>query len=97
MEISSISNRRGAWITVASEYNEIQTQRKALEKLEQELKDKLLALSDNRPSQGGGFLFTVSFRKGNVDYKVIPQLKGLDLDPFRGPEVASWKLLRIKK
>lgn len=96
MEIREISRRRGVWVTVASEFYQIQIQRKALEKQEEDLKKRLLELSDNRPSTGGGLLFTVSFRKGSVDYKAIPQLRGLDLEPFRGPEVASWKIQKLE-
>jgi len=51
----------------------------------EELKESLLAkYVENRRIKAGGLRITRSMKKGNVIYKNIPQLKGVDLDRYRG-------------
>lgn len=44
---------------------------------------------------GDVFISTI-VRKGNVDYKKVPQLKGVDLEPFRG-KPSSYKKIDVRK
>ena len=44
----------------------------------------LLALAEHPKEQGAGVSVTRFWKQGNVNYKVIPELKGVDLDDFRG-------------
>jgi len=47
-----------------------------------ELETELKALCE-APSRGFGCTISTVERKGSVDYKAIPELKGLDLEPYR--------------
>lgn len=53
---------------------------------------QLKDLSQGVDSKGGGYIFACTYRKGSVQYKDIPQLKGVNLEQFRGQEVETWKL-----
>lgn len=98
MEIRrALSHRRGKWVNVAKELYQIQTERKALETNERKLKDKLKDLSKGMPSQGGGYLFTFTLRKGGISYEDIPQLKKVDLELYRKDDVPMWKLQQISQ
>lgn len=45
--------------------------------------EAMCAMCDHDICQGGGVRVQRKFRKGNVDYSKIPQLKGVDLEPYR--------------
>ena len=81
-----------AWVEKAKELATIKAHIKQLEAAEKQLTDQLEILSGGIPSKGGGYIFDLCFRKGNVQYKDIPQLKSVDLEQFRGDSVEYWKL-----
>lgn len=58
----------------------------------EELKKELIEMSGGSSSVGGGIKLTKYVRQGNVDYKGIPQLKGVDLDLYRKPASVQWRL-----
>lgn len=84
--------RDETWASKAHELAKTKAHIKALQALEEKLTDELALLSEGHPSKGGGFIFDRVLRKGSVQYKDIPQLKGVNLDYFRGPDVGYWKL-----
>ena len=51
----------------------------------EEARQSLLAMADHPSVEGGGVLLTQSWRAGSVDYRKIPELRDLDLTPYRGP------------
>lgn len=53
---------------------------------------ELVALSKERNAIIHGRKLTQVERKGNVQYAKIPELKGLDLEPYRGNPSVFWKL-----
>lgn len=58
-----------------------------------EEKKKAIIEKVNHPRfQVGNVKFTKSLRKGAVEYSKIPQLEGVDLEPFRKPCVESWRV-----
>lgn len=87
-----ITTRRNKWINIAKEYYSIKQEKKALEKREKTLFDNLKDASKNKPSQGGGYIFSFNFRKGCVDYQSIPYLKKIDLDKYRKDNVTVWNI-----
>lgn len=80
------------WEEVAMQLANLSEQRKELQKQEKELSEKLKALSEGKPSYFGTWMYTVTYRQGSVDYSKIPQLSGVDLDAYRGEDVAVWQL-----
>ena len=80
------------WITKAQEVFAAQQRRKLIEIEEDKLIKELRELSGNQDSIGGGFKYECIVRKGPVDYKEIPALKGVNLDYYRKENVITWKL-----
>jgi putative phage-type endonuclease len=50
------------------------------------LKQRLIALTLHCCEQGGGVSVSRYWKTGSVDYKKVPQLAGVDLEPYRGAE-----------
>ncbi len=86
--------QNSAWITKARELYKLKRAMKELADQEKMLSESLKVLSCYISAKGGGFIFTRNVRIGNVRYKEIPVLQGLDLEPYRGKEIESWKLER---
>ena len=83
------------WTETAQEYKEITQQIKALEKRQKQLRDALISMSDHANSIGGGVRVEQCVRKGSVLYSEIPELKGVNLDVYRGELVQYWKVTEI--
>lgn len=47
-------------------------------------RDKLVALTSHPSESGSGVMVTRFWKQGNVDYKRVPELKGVNLDQYRG-------------
>lgn len=50
---------------------------------EEEARQTLIALSGKCNAQGGGIRLSHVTQKGNIDYKSIPELRGVDLEQYR--------------
>ena len=48
------------------------------------------------PAKGFGLTLSEVERKGNVDYKVVPELEGVDLEPYRKKSSKYWKFTHAK-
>lgn len=59
------------------------------------LKQKLIELSENTSTRGGEFIFECIERKRSVQYKLIPELKTIDLEQYRSSMQRLWKLKRV--
>ena len=57
-----------------------------------EVLTELVALSKDRPALIHGRKLTKVERKGNVQYAKVPELKGVDLEPYRGKGSEYWRL-----
>lgn len=80
------------WIKVAQSRMGLRENIKLLEEKDEELKKTLIQLSRGRNSKGGGLRFTKSEVKGNVDYRAIPELFGVNLDIYRKNPYEKWQL-----
>lgn len=63
---------------------------KTLEDREKELLECLKALSQERNSKGFGLTLQKQVCKGAVDYGKIPELQGIDLEPYRKKSFDKW-------
>lgn len=80
------------WIQLAAQYRIVKENLKTLEAMESEIRNKLTHLAGTHSSTGGGLSITKIVRKGAIDYTVIPQLKDMDLEPYRKDETVYWKV-----
>lgn len=65
---------------------------KALEKMEKHISDQILSRATGDSFKFNRWSVTKCERKGNVNYKFIPQLEGVNLDDFRGESITYWKI-----
>lgn len=60
---------------------------KQAKEMRQEAKEKLLILADGESISSWGNKLTLFMQQGRVDYKKIPELKDVDLAPYRGKSI----------
>ena len=70
-----------AWQAAASAFAEA---KKAADAALAQARDSMVALAGHPKEQGAGVTVTRFWKAGNVDYKKVPVLQGLDLSVFRG-------------
>lgn len=74
------------WIAAAQEY--IATKQRADEAAAavDALKQRLIGLARHTSEQGGGVSVSRYWKTGTIDYKKVPELRGVELEQYRGPE-----------
>jgi hypothetical protein len=72
------------WRLAAAAYQKLKGQAEAAVALLDDAKEKLVRFASHPSEAGFGVSVTRFWKQGNVDYKRVPQLKDVDLDPFRG-------------
>ena len=80
------------WRDAAIRYREVRFRLEQAEFEEQQLRLRLKAMANARRTWGCGVELLKSSRKGAVDYSAVPQLRGVDLEPYRKPQVAVVKI-----
>jgi len=63
-------------------------------KLAKELKDELKTAAEGFNSRSGCYKLTYSSRKGTIDYSIVPELEGKDLECYRKQSSKTWILQR---
>lgn len=77
---------------IYSEKKDLLDQLKRIETEEDNIKNELISLSDNRSAHGAGIKLSKVVRRGHIDYAAVPNLVGIDLEPFRKPSTEYWKI-----
>jgi len=80
------------WRQVALGYREAKLRLETAAAEEQKLRAMLEHLATARRTYGCGVELLRSSRKGNVDYGSVPELRGVNLEPYRKPPVAVVKI-----
>lgn len=83
------------FIQAAAEWRAIKAQLAELEEAEKAARQRLETLgeeSGQKTLKGGGITITRTERKGSVDYSKIPELQGIDLEPYRKAGSSYWKI-----
>ena len=80
------------WRSVALQYRQARARLDAATAQERKLRIILDRMATARRTFGYGVEVLKSFRRGTVDFAVIPQLSGVDLERFRKPRVAVTKI-----
>lgn len=81
------------WRQCALKWKSTQEQIKALERDAEELKQQLIFLSGESNAKGAGISISQITRKGSVQYVKMPQLKGVDVEPYRSASSTYWKIM----
>jgi putative phage-type endonuclease len=83
------------WKDLAFRFKQRESLLKSLEEEEKKDRAMLIKLSGGKSAIGHGIRLTKIIRKGNVDYKSIPELKNVDLEKYRKEPTESWRLATI--
>ena len=78
------------WQQAAKAFCEAKQRMEACTAALDEAREALMKLAEHPKEQGAGVTVTRYWRQGSVDYKRVPQLQGVDLEPYRkkaAPEV----------
>ena len=73
-----------AWAHAADAYAKAKTAAESATEVLEQARTVLVALAVHPREQGAGVSVTRYWKAGNVDYKKVPALKGLDLKAYRG-------------
>jgi len=57
------------------------------------IRKQLIALAADENCRGNGIRLQKTVTKGRVEYGDIPELKGVNLDPYRKEQTISWRVL----
>lgn len=91
MERDFVERSDVEWRRLADAYKKAQERLKECEVIESSLRKEIIGLCGATNVQGGGLRVTKSYRKGNVDYKAIPELQGVNLDAYRKSSSETWR------
>lgn len=89
-----VSRQDEEWTNAVSRWLEVDERIKNLQTYEESLREDLIMLSGDNNSLGGGISLSRVTRKGAVNYGLIPELRGIDLEPYRKDSSSSWRILR---
>jgi putative phage-type endonuclease len=81
-----------AWRELSQRYLNVKMRLKQFESEEKYLRDALVKAAIGQNCIGAGLKISKSIRKGAVDYKIIPELIGIDLEMFRSDPVVSYRI-----
>ena len=80
------------WESKAHRLWEVEESIKVDTKLAKQLKDELKNLSEGLNCRAGAYRMVSSTRKGTIDYSLIPELMGKDLECYRKTNSRTWAL-----
>lgn len=81
------------WSFHAVQYKNISEQLKKLEKEKEYYKDELVKLCGDDSCFGSGIKVIKKITKGRIDYDMVPELSGVELDKYRKPSTSSWAIM----
>ena len=83
------------WIAAAAEYIEAKQRAEETAAASDALKQRLTDLAQHN-EQGGGVSVSRYWKAGTISYKDVPELVGVDLDQYRGPERQETRVTVLK-
>lgn len=88
-----IEERKDAeFLEALNSYITIDKAYKEAEELREICRQGLSYLCNERPARAKGYTVKKIFQKGKIDYSKVPELTGVDLDPYRKEGYAYWKV-----
>lgn len=92
---STVSKKGSDWDEAAAEVLLAKEQAKMADLKVQEKERILKALSNEESSEGQFYRYLKTEMPGRIAYTKIPELKGINLDLYRGKPFETWKLSKI--
>ena len=76
------------WEMLVDEWNMITD----LEERKKEIKAKMVEMTGGKSAEGYGLKLQQVTQKGSVDYSLIPELRGVDLEKYRKQPTTFWRI-----
>lgn len=83
-EGDTVQRTDDTWLLAAKAYSEAKQAAQASEEALERARDALVALARHPREQGAGVAVTRYWKAGSIDYKKVVELKGVDLEHYRG-------------
>lgn len=83
---------RKQWRKLAKRWLKFNARLKSIKAVLDDIENGLVALSDGKSVSGDGVELSRSVTPGRVAYAKIPQLRGVDLDQYRGRSSVRWNV-----
>lgn len=83
------------WTTAASKWRSLNEALKNMQDQEKALKDQLIKIAHQKNCMGGGVKLSRYFRKGNIEYTAIPELKEVELEQYRKKASECYRISSI--
>ncbi len=84
VEADTVVREDEAWATAARAYAQAKLAAQVADEALDRAKEALVALAEHPREQGAGVTVTRFWKAGNVDYKKVVELRGVDLEAYRG-------------
>jgi len=84
VDADTVHREDAAWATAAQAYAQAKQAAQAADAALDLAKEALVALAEHPREQGAGVAVTRYWKAGNVDYKRVVELRGVDLEQYRG-------------
>ncbi len=81
-----------SWLCLEQAYEDADYNEKCAKEAKEIIKKRMIELSAGRNVKGAKSRFTQYIMKGQVDYKKIPELIGVDLEPYRKPSSQCYRI-----
>lgn len=81
------------WNDLSEKYISLDREIKAKEEMKEVIRKQLIKLAADENCRGNGLRLQKTVTKGRVEYGDIPELKGVDLDPYRKEPIYSWRIV----
>ena len=72
-----------AWNDAARTFTTLKAQAEAIATQLEQARQRLVSMAEHPREQGAGVTVTRFWKQGSVDYRKIPELQGLDVEPYR--------------
>jgi len=83
------------FIELMDDYYKVKTQLGVLKDAEEKIKEDLIRITKGKNTKSSNGRLTRSVCKGQVDYKTVVELIGVDLEPYRKPPCEKWRITVI--
>jgi putative phage-type endonuclease len=85
------------FLDLMEEYKEITLELHVKKQAQEHVKDQLIELAKGKNTVSSKGKMTRSVCRGQVDYKLVPELIGINLDTYRKPSCEKWRITVINE
>lgn len=87
-----VTRNDASWCHMAQNWVNAQRELKYWEEKAEDYRSSLIKLADSSNTRGAGVKVAKSIRKGNIEYKAVPEIQGINLEPYRKKPSEYWRI-----